>query len=225
MKNALLLSILVSSIFTAFGQVKTTLITERDEMGPFKGTIGSDAYTELYVGQEYTFDILVNRNDDMKVYATNLEIVFDESSRKNSGAMRYKVTPIDTSKCSIGVGVQLEDGKSYYLLRKEFTATICPAPPIFISKSISGEAIGNLEDSTSLRCKFPTSSGIYDSYEVSSWKAKLGDKIFSGQGTYLTKEFIEAINTSEVNTPLFIEVALIENKTGHTSSKGVFIIE
>ena len=69
------------------------------------------------------------------------------------------------------------------------------------------------------------SSGIYNSYEVLSWKIQLSDKVFKGNDFHLTNEVIQAINDSEVNSTLFIQVELAENKTGYTSSKGVFIIE
>ena len=152
-------------------------------------------------------------------------IVFDEGSSRGTGPMRYKLTPLDTGKCYVTIGVQLEEKRSVQLLRKSFNVINYPTPPIHISNSISGEVIGNLDDSTSIVCKYPTSSGVYDSFEIKSWKVQLGDKVFKGKGNLLTNEVMQAINDSETNSTLFVEVELSENKTGYTSSKGVFIIE
>ena len=218
--------LLFLSTFSIFGrsQNDTTLITERESYRSLHGSVNLEAYTELFVGQEYTFEVLASTEYDLFVRCQNAEIEIIEKSHKSSGALRYTVVPLDTGKCRITVGVRIDEKTSKSLLLKYYSVVNYPPPPIYISGIMSGEVIHNLNESSLLKCNYPTGSGVFDSYKIKSWTAHIGDRTFKGTDTELTKELIDVINKVENQSILHIIIELYENKTGYTNTEGVFII-
>jgi hypothetical protein len=214
------------SAFSTIGrsQNDTTLITKRDPNSILQGSISLDSYTELFVGQKYTFEILVSAEHDILVRCQNAEIEIIENSRISTGALRYTVVPLDTGECRIRVGVRIDEKSSKTLLLKYYPVVNYPSPPIYISGIMSGEVIQNLDDSSLLKCHYPTGSGVFDSYKIKSWTAQVGDRTFEGTDAELSKELINVINNAEDRSILHITIKLDKNKTGYTNTEGVFII-
>jgi len=111
------------------------------------------------------------------------------------------------------------------LLAKSFYAINYPMPAVFVSGIRSGEIIRELAESAEISCKYDPSSGIFEPYPIKSWKALLGSKEFSGVGTILPEEFIEAINHADSNDVLKLTVELGRNETGYKSSEAVFLLK
>ena len=215
---------LVFSFLTqTLAQKDTTIITKRDSIHLLQGVVCANSEMVLYSGQKYHFSISVSTDLDIKVNAINANIEFVESSKRGTGGMQYIITPIDTGICRINLGARGE--RDYGLMSRYFNVINYPVPPVFIRDIQSGGVIDNLFDSTTFDCKYPMGSGIFESYAIESWIAKLNDKTFEGKGNYLSKELINEVNRCESQTYLLITLNLSKNQTGHRQTEGIYIIK
>lgn len=222
MKYLIIMGFLVISP-VLFSQNEKTLWVETEGVVA-QGNISFESIPELFVGQEYFFTIIINNKQDIEIKSENLKVILNESTKKGTGGLGFKITPIDTGECKIYVSMGNSGKRTASLVLKTFHASEYSKPPVFIEGIRSGETITKLTENAELSCKYDPSLGIFDSYMIKSWQAKLGDKDFSGSGTKLTKEFIEALNNSSKEV-LEITVQLDKNKTGFKSSEAVFIVK
>lgn len=223
MKYLLLLNILIS-IPTVFAQKSKTLWVDPEGI-IVKGTAAVEAVQPLFIGQEYEFTIMSNHAEfDLIIDSENLKVVLDESSKKNTGGLIFKITPIDTGMCNIVLTLGKNKERKANLISRNFQAVKYPMPPVFIGNIRSGEIITKIDDSMELSCKYDPAYGIFDSYPIESWNAKLGNLSFSGTGTHLSKEFIEALNQVSANEVLILTVQLSKNKTKYKTSEAVYLI-
>ncbi len=204
-----------------FAQKDKVIITKRDEM-PLKAVMNLSASRTLYVGQEYKLDVSISGNQPIKVSYKNAEIAIDVSSKRNTGGLTYFVTPLDTGKVYISIGIMTE--KSFVsLLAQYYDAVNYPVPPIHFSGVSSEPIISTLNEVTELKCHYPKEQGIFETYNIVSWKATIGERIFEGKGNLLSNELILFVNEQQ-EAFLHMEVELAKNKTGHSKSEGVYLI-
>lgn len=191
-----------------------------------QGNVDFGTNPEMFVGETYYFTIISNDNDwDLKIESNNLRLSLDEKSKKRTGGLGFQVMPLDTGKCTIVLYITNDKGRQVCLQACTYHASKYPMPPVFIGDIRSGEIIDELKESAQLSCKYDEGSGIFKGYAVLSWSAKLGDTKYSGTGTKLSKELIEAINNSSVDNVLKLTVELADNKTGYKTSEAVYLIK
>ena len=77
---------------------------------------------------------------------------FPSMNFKGTGPITSKLTPLDSGKCYVMIGVQIDEKTSVQLLSKYFNVKNYPAPPVHISNTISGQSINVLNDSASIIC-------------------------------------------------------------------------
>lgn len=204
---------------------RTQLITEREPNAILKASIGIQSNHELFVGQEYSMEIVVSGEFDIAVNYTNMHVDLDESSARFTGPLRYSITPIDTGYCSITAGVLTPKGGSISLFMKTFKVVEYPTPPLNIGSISSGEVLQNVDKSSLFSCHYSPSSGIDELYPIESWRAELNGKIYEGNEETFTAELIDAINNCSERSFLHLSAKLLENSTGHLESEGVFIVK
>jgi hypothetical protein len=191
-----------------------------------QGNIDFGTNPEMFVGQTYYFIMISNDNDwDLKIESENLQVSLNEKSKKATGGLTFDVTPLDTGDCRIVLYITNDKGRQVCLQASTYHASKYPMPPVFIAGIRSGEIIDELKESAELSCKYGHGSGIFKEYSILSWSAVLGDKKFSGTGTKLSMQLIEAINSSFVNEILRLTVELSENKTSYKISEAVYLIK
>ncbi len=217
----IILAVIVLLSNITFTQKDKVIITKRDEM-PLKAVMNLSASRTLYVGQEYTLNVSVSGNQPIKLVANNAQIEIDESSKRNTGGLTYFVTPIDTGKVYISIGIMAEKN-SVSLLAQNYSAVNYPVPPIHLGGVSSGPIISTLNEVTELKCHYPMEQGIFETYKIVSWKATIGEREFEGNGNQLSQELIQFANEQQ-EAFLHIEVELAKNKTGHSKSEGVYLI-
>jgi len=206
----------------SFAQKKTSIITERKNT-LLQAVLNLQSIHVLYAGQEYIFSTTTSHEHAVELKVENARVQFIENSLKTTGGLQYSVTPIDTGSCTIQIGNRIDKKTSVSLYAQTFKVINYPVPPIQLIGSSTGQIISNLRDSTKIECSYDPQTGIFDKYEILSWNAKIGDKIFSGKDNQLSKEFIEYVNHVK-NEFLHLEVILDQNKTGHLKSKGIYLI-
>lgn len=228
MKYLLILSTLlfVPMIFAQKKGKKTQTLWVETEDVILQGSISFETIPTLFVGQEYYFTIISNEKDyDLEIEHKNLAISLDEDSKKGTGGLMFSVVPLDTGDCSIMVSVSTNKKREATLVLKTFRASAYPMPSLFISSIRSGEIIDELQKTAEITCKYGKEYGIFTNYPVTSWKATIGNIEFSGTGSILSKELIDAVNQASTNEVLQLTVELGENKTGYTTSEAVFILK
>jgi|GEM_PF-3267811 len=209
---------------TIFAQKTKTLWIEPEGI-IVKGTVAVETSPTLYVGHEYEFTIMSNYAEfDLIIDSKNLKIALDESSKKNTGGLIFKVIALDTGTCNIVLTLGKDKERKANLISRSFKAVNYPAPPVYIGDVRSGEVLTEVKETTELKCKYDPASGIFESYPVESWQAKLGDRTFSGTGTKLTKELVNAINSVSSKEILEMTVQLKKNNTGFRISEAVYLI-
>ncbi|MGV3609445.1 MAG: hypothetical protein ACO1N0_00740 [Fluviicola sp.] len=222
MKYLLILSILTTCT-SVFAQKSTTLWLNQEGI-ILKGTIDVQSVQPLFVGHEYEFTIMSNNSEfDLIIDSENLTVVLDEFTKKTTGGLLFKITPIDTGMCSLALTLGKNKERKASLISREFTAINYPQPPLFIGNHRSGESIVTIDENAELSCKYDPAYGIFKSYPVKTWKAKLGDLNFSGKGTKLSKDFIEAVN--QFSGVLILTVELSKNETGYKEVEAVYLIK
>lgn len=191
-----------------------------------QGTIDISTKPELFVGHEYYFTMFSNKGSfDLEIKSENLKVTLDEETKKSTGGLGFTVVPLDTGECSIMLSVGNDNKRVSSLILRPFHASVYPMPPVFISSIRSGELIHELTETAKISCEYGMEYGIYESYPIKSWKATFGNIEFSGTGTTLSKELIDAVNQAPTNDVLRLTVELGENKTGYTTSEAVFILK
>lgn len=223
MKFSLILYTLIF-IPTIFAQKTKTLWVETTDV-ILQGTVGFSSSPELFVGQEYYFNIISNKKDfDLEIMSENLKVTLMPDSKKGTGGLEFKVVPIDTGECLIQLSVGNDKKRACSLISRTFHASHYPMPPIFISKIRTGEIIPELTKNTELLCMYDRSLGIFKPFTINSWTAKLGEQEFSGNGTSLSNELIDAVNQTNDGF-LVLKVELESNNTGYSTSEAVFIVK
>jgi len=224
MKYPSLVCFLLVATSYMFAQKSTTLWVKTDDV-ILQGTVGFDSYPELFVGQEYYFTIISNNNQfDLGIKSENLKITLESETKKSTGGLGFNVIPIDTGDCTISLFIGENKKSKAGLLMKRFHASAYPMPPIFITSIRSGEIIHKLDEFAEISCKYDPSLGIFEKYPIKSWKAQLVGEEFSGVGTVLSKQLIDAINKASANEVLKLTVELDKNNTGYSTSEAVFIL-
>lgn len=207
---------------TIFAQNEKLWIETDDVI--LQGNIEFSSYPQLFVGQEYYFTVIANKKDfDLEIMSENLEVTLMPESKKQTGGLELRVIPIDTGKCFIQLSVGKDQKRASSLISRSFPVSHYPMPPIFISKIRTGEIISELKQDAELTCMYDRSLGIFKPFVIKSWTAKLGEKEFSGNGTYLSKELINAIDLAKDGF-LVLKAELEPNNTGYSFSEAVFIL-
>lgn len=206
---------------TSIAQEETKIITSRKDF-PLQAVIGLDTPPVLYAGQEYAFCATSSGNFDLVVTTHNAKLKLIESSKKGTGGLVYILTPIDTGECTISVGNQTAE-RHFSLVKYHYSVINYPVPPLHLNNINSGQIITNLDDLTTIECSYSKETGVFDTYEIKSWEASIGNKTFNGKGNMLSKEMIDFVNQTPYEF-LHLKVELDENKTGHSISEGVFMI-
>lgn len=221
MREILLMAGLFFSL-TSFAQNDTIVITSRKNVPP-QAVLDLESSNILYAGQEYTFWVTTSGVYPLRLTVKNGKVRLDKSSKKTTGGLKYTFTPLEPGECSIGIGNQMDEKRSVGLKAYLFQVIDCPMPPLSLKGMPNSQIITDLKESTEIQCAFPKETCLHDSYEIKSWSATIGDKVFSGQGSILTEELIQYVN--QVNHQyLHFEVLLSENKTGHLRSEGIYRI-
>ncbi len=222
MKLIILIFFILFSI-NAYSQ-DTTLITSRGEHIPPKAVLGIESIkSPLYAGQEYTFEVAASGYHDIQLTAKNAKVEFIEDSKNSTGGFRYSITPIKTGTLTITVGIQVNEQKAVSLIMYTYSVINFPIPTIQLDRKSSGEIIDLLRDSSEIKCSYPLESGIFESYEVLKWVAKMGDKEYHGDGNILSEELITIINEAN-DEYLHLTAFLAENKTGHLKSEAIYLV-
>jgi len=218
----LILCILIFFSISSFSQ-ETVVITSRENV-PLQAVMNIGAGNILYAGQEYTFTITTSGEYDIRLETTNVKVHLIEESKLRTGGLSYVITPIDTGWCSIGISNQIDENRTVGLKTHNFKVINYPVPPLRL-KGIwwPSQIISNLKYPSEIQCAYNRETGIWDSYEIESWTAKIGNKKFSGQGSLLSEELIQYVNEVD-NQYLHFKVVLCENKTGHLKSDGIYYI-
>lgn len=228
--KSILLSILILFTQNTFAQESETntsqiLIVETDDV-IVQGNVDLNSNPELFVGETYFFTILANMKDwDLKIETENLTIKLNEESKKGTGGLNFEVTPIDTGFCEFVLYIVNDKPKQVCLQSSRYHASKHLMPPVFIGSIRSGDVINEIKEATELSCKYGGGSGVFEEYPILSWTADLEGEKFSGKGTKLSKQLIEAINESSENKVLKLTVELSENKTGYNKSEAVYLIK
>lgn len=222
MKSIIVFSIILFSV-NVYSQ-DTTLITKRGENIPLQAVLDVEGSKILYAGQEYTFALTTSGNYDIRLTAKNAKVKLIENSKKSTGGFRYTITPIDTGTCSITIGNQIDEKRSVSLKMQMFQVVSYPIPPIQINGVSSGEIIKSIGERAQITCSYPKETGINENYEISKWKATVGDQSFSGTGSVLSEELVQYIKRID-NEYMYLMVDLYENKTNHFKSEGIYLIK
>ncbi len=217
--SALFLCMTIYSI----AQKDVTINTSRKNIVP-QAVLDVESTQTLYAGQEYTFNVTTSGNYDIRITAQNAKIEFVELSKKMTGGLIYKVTPIAPGKLSMTVWNVIDAKTKCSLIGRNFDVIDYPVPPIQLSNQTGGQFIEQMQDSTNITCAYPREQGIFESYEIKSWKATIGDKTFTGEGSMLSEEIIQYINQVD-NEFMHMVVELNKNKTGHQSSEAIYLIK
>lgn len=208
----------------SFAQNDTTLTTSRDEEIPLQAVVNLASINKLYVGQEYMFVITTSGYFDVRVTFKNAKVKLIEESKRETGGLRYTVTPIEPGTLSISVYNVTDKGSQVSLLANSYSVSKSPPPSIRITGLTDSQIITNLKDSTTIQCSYPMGSGLFfKNYKVVKWSATIGDKVFTGKGDLLSKELIQYINNLEKGF-LHLKITLDENNTGHLTSEAVYLI-
>lgn len=222
MKTILFSLILVATI-NSIAQNEVVINTSRKKV-PLQAVLNLESTKVLYAGQEYTFSLTTSGQYDIRLTAQNAKIELIEDSKKSTGGLRYKITPIEPGKLPLTIWNVIDEKSNVSLSAYNFNVINYPVPPIQLSNHFGGQIIEQIKDSTNLLCAYPRESGIYDTYEIKSWKATIGDKTFSGIGSKLSGEIINYINQAD-NEFMHLVIELNENKTGHLLSEAIFLIK
>ena len=219
--------ILCTFIYLApvFAQKQKTLKVKNDDL-ILKGIVAFESVPELFVGQEYFFTMISNNtNLDLEIMSENLNVTLLPESKKTTGGLRFKVVPLDTGDCMIQLALVTEEKRTVGLVAHFFHASLYPMPPVFIAGIRSGETITELDTSAGLSCRYDQSMGIFEPYEITSWTAKLGALEFTGTGSSLSSQLIDAVNKASANEVLRLTVELGKNNTGYKTSEAVFMLK
>lgn len=208
-----------------FAQNDTTLITtSRNEEIPLQAVVNLASIHKLYAGKEYMFEILTSGYFDIRVTFKNAKVKLIEESKRQTGGLRYLVTPVEPGPLSISVFNVTDKGRQVSLLANSYWVSNSPPPNIRLTGLANSQIISNLKDSTTLQCSYPIGSGLFvKNYKVVKWSATIGDKNFTGEGDLLSKELIQYINNLEKGF-LHLKITLDENNTGHLNSEAVYLI-
>lgn len=225
MKKTLILFFLFVAVFELQAQRDTVMIKSRKVGVPLQANAFIETYSQLYKGQEYTLRVVASSDYDIRIQATNAHIQMTDRGDKSTAGISYYYTPIDTGECTVTIGVIVGEGRQTSLLSRTYMVIDYPVPPVVLNEFISGTTITSLSDSMVLSCNYSPSTGILDRYPVESWRVKIEDDEFTGNGNYLTSDVMERIKSLKSGSIVHFEVNLADNKTGHSSSQGVFIIE
>ncbi len=224
MKHALSLIIAISASLTATAQENETLIINRDETSILKASIAIGGTHTLFIGQSYELEVLASSTHDILLQYTNLEVKLVDACIKNTGPLRYIVTPIKPGECKVNVGLKIDEDRSTQLFGRSFIAVYYPTPTIYLAYRESGRVLSDLPEKCELSCSYESSYGIQESYPIKSWTAELNGITYSGEGKELTSELKEAILKSKDRSLLYFDVRLEKNQTGHWKTEAVYII-
>jgi hypothetical protein len=215
---------LILTINFCFSQKESILLVQRDYQ-ILQGVVSFESVVELYVGQEYYFTITVNDVIDMEIQSENLSVKLDENSKKRTSGLFFTVTPLDTGECKIWLSAGRKADKMSGLLLKSFHATHYPMPPVYIANVRSGDIINELNESPEISCKYAPESGIFESYPIKSWSAKLGSQEYSAKGNVFSSDLVNAVNTALPGEVLKVTVELEKNATGFKKSEALFLLK
>ena len=221
--KTILFSIVLLTAINSIAQNDVTINTSRKDV-PLQAVLNIESSNVLFAGQGYTFNLTTSGQYDVRLTAENADIELIKESKKSTGGLRYKVTPIAPGNLSMTISNVIDEKSKVSLSAYNFRVIDYPIPPIQLYKHGGGQIIEQLKDSTKLICAYPSESGIFDSYEIKSWKASIGNKTFTGDGSLLSAEIINYINQAD-NEFIHLVVELKKNKTGHLSTEAIFLIK
>lgn len=217
----------LSILLTSFGlnaQNDTIVIVERGENTILQAVVNLESSKTLYKGHSYFLNIVASSNDDIRINAKNVKIHFEAKGSQSTGGMRCVFTPIDTGYCSVTVGLIRDMNTQFSLLNQNYKVVEYPMPTVYLNNVPSGSIISSTNDILNLRCKYDPSSGVFDNFEILSWKAKLNGEVYEGTGNVLSELLTNDIQSSEFDSVLQLEVTLKENITGFLTAKSIYII-
>jgi hypothetical protein len=220
MRKITILFILLSNF--SFTQHDTTIVVNRDNI-PLQAVLDIDGFRTLFVGQEYRINLTTSGNYPIKITATNAYVEFLESSTKRTGGLVYKLTPKDTGECKIAIYNVINESRTVNLTLNTYQVIKSPRPTIKLNQFESGQIINKIDDKVELTCSYPKETGIFDKFEIISWKLLINDKKFEGKGNTLTNEVLDFVKNNN-DIFLHVQVNLGENKSGYISSESIYLV-